>query len=136
MNDRETAPRWVVDGMNLIGSRPNRWWNDPDRAVRDMIDELSRFGDATGDEITVVFDRHPRDVEPGRHDGINVAFASRRGRNAADYEIEQIVTADDDASSLTVVTSDVRLADRVRSLGANVARTGAFRRRLERGIGQ
>ncbi len=26
--------RWLVDGMNVIGSRPNRWWNDPDRAMR------------------------------------------------------------------------------------------------------
>src|SRR6266511_5872003 len=85
------ARRWLIDGMNLIGSRPNRWWNDPDQAVRDLIEELARFGSETGDEVTVVFDRRPRDVEPGRREDVDVAFASRRGRNAADYEIVQLV---------------------------------------------
>src|SRR5712691_11447969 len=88
--------RWLVDGMNLIGSRPDRWWNDPDLAVRNMIDELARFGAATGDEVAVVFDRHPRDVSPGRHGSVEVSFASRRGRNAADHDIAELVRADED----------------------------------------
>jgi predicted RNA-binding protein with PIN domain len=117
--------------MNLIGSRPNGWWNDPDRAVRELIDELSRFGSASGDDLTVVFDRRPRDVQPGRREAVMVAFASGRGRNAADYEIEQMVAADDDPRSLTVVTSDRPLAERVRKLGTSVVGSGTFRRRLD-----
>ena len=117
--------------MNLIGSRPDGWWNDPDRAVRGLIDELIRFGSLTGDELTVVFDRHPRDVQAGRRDGLFVTFASRRGRNAADYEIEQMVEADGDTGSLTVVTSDRPLVERVRELGASVVGSGTFRRRLD-----
>jgi predicted RNA-binding protein with PIN domain len=123
--------RWLIDGMNLIGSRPDRWWNDPDRAIRDLIDELIRFGSETGDDLTVVFDRHPRDVLPGRRDGLGVAFASRRGRNAADHDIEQIVATDDDPASLKVVTSDRALAERIRELGASVVGSGTFRRRLD-----
>ena len=61
------AMRWLVDGMNLIGSRPDRWWNDPDGAVRRLIGELDRFAAATGEEVTVVFDRRPPDLQPGRH---------------------------------------------------------------------
>ncbi|SRR6266540_6040559 len=125
------ARRWLIDGMNLIGSRPNRWWNDPDQAVRDLIEELARFGSETGDEVTVVFDRRPRDVEPGRREDVDVAFASRRGRNAADYEIVQLVSEEDEPASLTVVTSDARLAERVQELGAAVVGSGTFRRRLD-----
>ncbi|HZD78479.1 MAG TPA: NYN domain-containing protein [Actinomycetota bacterium] len=116
--------------MNLIGSRADRWWNDPDRAVRDLIEELGRFSSAE-EEITVVFDRRPADLQSGRRAGVEVAFASRRGRNAADREIVELVAADADPASLTVVTSDRRLGERVRELGARVTGSGAFRRRLD-----
>jgi predicted RNA-binding protein with PIN domain len=124
-------PRWLVDGMNLIGSRPDRWWNDPDRAVRRLIGELDRFAAATGDDLTVVFDRRPPDVPAGRHGAAEVAFASRRGRNAADDEIVRMVAEDQAPASLTVVTSDRRLAERARELGAAVAPTSRFRRRID-----
>lgn len=124
-------PRWLVDGMNLIGSRPDRWWNDPDRAVRRLIDELDRFAAATGDEVTVVFDRRPADVPPGRHGAVEVAFASRRGRNAADHDIVAMVADDPDPAGTRVVTSDRRLAERVRGLGATVEGSGRFRKRID-----
>src|SRR6266571_950443 len=34
--------RWLIDGMNVIGSRPDGWWNDPDRAVRRLMEERVR----------------------------------------------------------------------------------------------
>jgi predicted RNA-binding protein with PIN domain len=129
--DRRDRPvTWLVDGMNVIGSRPDRWWNDPDRAVRRLIDELDRYALETGDDVTVVFDRRPRDVSPGAHGAITVAFASRRGRNAADHEIMQMVADEEAPASLTVVTSDRQLADHVKQRGARVVSSGSFRRRL------
>jgi predicted RNA-binding protein with PIN domain len=127
-------PRWLVDGMNLIGSRPDRWWNDPDRAVRRLIDELDRYAAATGDQVTVVFDRRPPDLSPGRHGAVEVAFASRRGRNAADDEIVAMVGGDPEPGSRQVVTSDRRLAERARDLGALVEPTSRFRRRLDQAL--
>jgi predicted RNA-binding protein with PIN domain len=124
--------RLIVDGMNVIGSRPDRWWNDPDAAVRRMITELDRYGEAAGRSVTVVFDRHPRDVAPGRHGSIDVAFATRHGRNAADHDIVQLVAGDADPESLTVVTSDADLARRVREHGASVRSSGSFRTELDR----
>jgi len=126
------ARRLIVDGMNVIGSRPDRWWNDPDKAMRGLVEELDRFAARSGDEVVAVFDRRPPDLSPGRHGAIEVAFASRRGRNAADHEIVQIVRADPDPGSLTVVTSDARLAERVGALGARILPAGSFRRRLDR----
>jgi predicted RNA-binding protein with PIN domain len=123
--------RWLVDGMNLIGSRPDRWWNDRDGAVRRLVGELDRFAAATGDHVTVVFDHRPPDLAAGRHGAVEVAFASRRGRNAADDEIVGMVAGDPDPASARVVTSDRRLAERVRDMGAPVEGSGRFRRRID-----
>ena len=124
--------RWLVDGMNLIGSRPDRWWNDPDRAVRRLIGELDRFAGATGDAVTGVSARRPPAGAPGRHGAVGVACASRRGRNAADDEIVTMVAGDPDPAADRVVTSDRRLAERVRDLGAGVEPSSRFRRRVDR----
>jgi predicted RNA-binding protein with PIN domain len=123
--------RWLVDGMNLIGSRPDRWWNDPDRAVRRLIDELDRYATATGEEVTVVFDRRPPDLQGGQHGAVTVVFASRRGRNAADDEIVIMLADRPGPDPPRVVTSDRRLVERVTELGAGVVSTSAFRRRLD-----
>ena len=123
--------RLLVDGMNVIGTRPDRWWNDPDRAVRRFIDELDRYASRAKRDINVVFDRRPPDVEPGQHGAITVAFASWRGRDAADHEIVEMVAADQEPESVTVVTSDARLAERVRALGARVQSSGSFLRTIQ-----
>jgi predicted RNA-binding protein with PIN domain len=117
--------------MNVIGSRPDRWWNDPDAAVRRLIDQLDRYASQRNEDVTVVFDRRPPDVSPGRHGAVKVAFASRRGANAADHDIVRMVAKDPAPESITVVTSDARLAERVRELGARVRSSGAFRRTLD-----
>src|SRR2546422_7840651 len=127
----DSGYRWLIDGMNLIGSRPDRWWNDPDRAVRRLIEQLDAYASVSGDDVTVVFDRRPRDVQPGLHGRAMVAFATRRGRNAADHEIVQMVAQDSAPQALQVVTSDRRLAERVRELCASVTPSTSFRRRLD-----
>lgn len=117
--------------MNVIGSRPDRWWNDPDRAVRRFIDELVEYAQATGDEVVVVFDRRPPDLAPGTRGPVEVMFASRTGRNAADHDIAEFVAQNESPETITVVTSDRALADRVKQRGARVAAAGSFRRRMD-----
>ncbi len=114
-----------------MGSRPDGWWNNPDKATRRWIEELDAYARATGEDVTVVFDRSLPDVAPGRHGAIELRYASRHGPNAADDQIVRIVGADQDPATLRVVTSDRRLAERVRELGAPVTGTGSFRRRLD-----
>ena len=121
----------MVDGMNVIGSRPDRWWNDPDRAVRRFIDELVDYAEATGEEVVVVFDRRPPDLTEGPRGPIEVMFASRTGRNAADHDIVEFVAEAEAPETITVVTSDRALVDRVKQRGAKVASAGSFRRRLD-----
>jgi predicted RNA-binding protein with PIN domain len=124
--------RWLIDGMNLIGSRPDRWWNDPDRAMRGMAETLDEYARRTGDEVTVVFDRQPAALEPPW--AVRVVVARWKGRNAADQEIEIMVGNDDDPRTLLVVTSDRRLAEKVRSLGATTVSSGSFRRSLDEAL--
>jgi predicted RNA-binding protein with PIN domain len=118
--------RWIVDGMNVIGSRPDGWWRDRAGAMRALAEELARWSE--GRELTVVFDGRPFGLEA---DAVNVIFASRRGPNAADDDIVRIVEADEDPGGLCIVTSDQELAGRVRELGAEVVSAGAFRALLD-----
>jgi predicted RNA-binding protein with PIN domain len=120
--------RWIVDGMNVIGSRPTGWWRDRPRAMRELVDELGSFAAAGGDEVTVVFDGEPFELDAP--EGVGVLFATRRGRDAADDDIAALVERDDDPGALSVVTSDGDLARRVRDAGAAVLGAGEFRRRL------
>jgi predicted RNA-binding protein with PIN domain len=116
--------RWLVDGMNVIGSRPTGWWRDRRRAMRELVEELDRLGEP----VTVVFDGRPFELE-GR-EWVEVLFASRQGRNAADEDIAALAAAEP-GEELRVVTSDGELAERVRRSGAEVVGSGAFRRRLD-----
>lgn len=129
------ATRWLVDASNVIGCRPDGWWNDPQKADRRFLDELSAYADQTGEDVTVIFDRRPPEVAPGRQGGVTVGFASHRGPNAADDEIVKLVAADDDRSHFRVVTSDRRLRERVQELGAPVNGAMNFRRRLDQVLG-
>ena len=120
--------RLIVDGMNVIGTRPDGWWRDRDAAMARLVDELERYAAATGDDITVVFERPPR--PPLLSTVIEIAHARKRGPDAADFEIARIVAEDSAPETIQVVTSDHWLADRVSAAGASVFPSGAFRNRL------
>ena len=125
--------RWLIDGMNVIGSRPDGWWRDLDAAVLRLARELAAWQAAGGDAVTVVFDgRPPPDLDDLDLGGLEAAFAGR-GR-AADDEIVRRVGIDPDPRSVRVVTSDRPLAQRVRAAGAGaVIGSGRFRRLLDGG---
>jgi predicted RNA-binding protein with PIN domain len=122
--------RTIVDGMNVIGSRPDGWWRDRDGAVRRLVEELQTrgaAGDGNGDRYAVVFDGRPLpDLPEGVHGGVLVAYARRGGANAADDRIVEEVEHDRDPTTLTVVTSDATLRARVESLGATVIGAGQW----------
>jgi predicted RNA-binding protein with PIN domain len=121
--------RRIVDGMNVIGSRPTGWWRDRPGAMRSLVEELEAFARRTGDPVTVVFDGKPFELEGG--EGVTVLFASRRGPNAADDDIAALAERDEEPASLSVATSDADLARRVRAAGATVVGAGEFRRMLD-----
>jgi predicted RNA-binding protein with PIN domain len=119
--------RWLVDGMNVIGSRPDGWWNDRRGAMVRLAQLLSDYASSSGEEVTVVFDGEPFDLSAE----VEVVFAAG-GPDAADGEIVRLVSLMARPESATVVSSDRRLAERIHALGAEVMGANTFRRRLER----
>lgn len=118
-----------MDGMNVIGTRPDGWWRDRDAAMARLVDQLERFSAATGDDVTVVFERPPR--PPLRSTVIEITHAPKLGPDAADYEIIRILKAHASPKSVHVVTSDNWLADAARATGATIEPSEGFRTRLE-----
>jgi predicted RNA-binding protein with PIN domain len=118
--------RLIVDGNNVIGSRPDGWWRDRAGATRALIERLGAWAD---EDVIVVFDgRQPSGLPESPR--VDVRFAERGGPNAADDVIAALVAADPDPGSLRVVTSDAALARRVREHGAEVLGARGFRNAL------
>jgi predicted RNA-binding protein with PIN domain len=126
------VPGLLVDGMNVIGSRPDGWWRDRDGAIRRLLARLQALAAATGDEITLVLDGGPLpDLPEGGHDGVEVRYARRPGRNAGDDRIVELLERAPDPAGLRVVTSDRALRERAAALGAHIEGAGALLARLD-----
>jgi predicted RNA-binding protein with PIN domain len=117
--------RWIVDGMNVIGSRPDGWWKDRGRAMVALVESLDRWASTEGGEVTVVFERPPKTAIGSS--AVTVAYAPKAAANSADDEIVRMVGADRRPHEIRVVTSDKGLIDRVASLGASVYPSASFR---------
>jgi predicted RNA-binding protein with PIN domain len=120
----------LVDGNNVIGSVPDGWWRDRPGAVRRLVARLQRFVAEDGRALHVVFDVGQPDLPEGDHDGVFVHYATRKGRDAADDRILELLDAGF-ADEVEVVTSDRGLADGSRLRGASVTGAGSFLERLE-----
>lgn len=127
--------RLLIDGMNVIGSRPDGWWRDRDGAALRLAERLQRLAGSSGDdgdEVTLVLDGRPIEGMPeGAHDGIEVLYAERGGRDAADDRIVELVASDEHPELFHVITSDRELRRRVEALGATVAGARSLLDRLD-----
>ena len=121
--------RWLVDGMNVIGTRPDAWWKDRHGAMVRLVDLLERWVATSGEDVTVVFEQPP--TPPISSTVIEVAHAPRPRRDSGDDEIVRRLRADPEPGQVRVVTSDRWLADRARVAGATVEPAESFRARLE-----
>jgi predicted RNA-binding protein with PIN domain len=121
--------RWLIDGMNVIGTRPDAWWKDRHGAMVRLVDLLERWVAASGEDVVVVFEQPLS--PPISSTVIEVAHAPRPRPDSADDEIVRRLAADPEPGEVRVVTSDRWLADRVRAAGATVEPAKSFRARLE-----
>lgn len=133
----------IVDGANVVGSRPDGWWRDRrgaaerlrDRlaqlAARGIADEVAGVGAGPGwlwwPRIVLVVEGQARGVEPVA--GVEIATAQADGDT-------YIVAVTAEARSrpqdhVVVVTADRELRSRVGDLGASVLGPGALLRELE-----
>lgn len=122
----------LIDAMNVLGSRPDGWWRDRDGALVRLVGQLERWAAERDDEVIVVADGYAVDGLPaGRHGALELVYAGRRDRDAADdvlvARVAELAAAG--PTTVTVVTADRGLRARVEPLGALVE---GPRRLLER----
>ena len=116
--------RWLIDGNNVFGSRPDGWWNDRTAAMERFTQRVAEWCRTHADQVTVVFDQPvPESVLELAGGNLRVVAAQRRGRDAADDEIARLADlAAECGDELTVVTSDrglrARLPVDVTAIGA------------------
>ncbi|MBI3224921.1 MAG: NYN domain-containing protein [Mycolicibacterium cosmeticum] len=120
--------RWIVDAMNVIGSRPDGWWMDRHGAMVALVEKLESWA-SDGRRVTVVLERPPS--PPIRSAVIEIAHAPAAAPNSADDEIIRLLHADPRPDEITVVTSDGALTERVRAAGAQVYPASRFRDLLD-----
>lgn len=121
--------RWLIDGMNVIGTRPDAWWRDRDGAMLALVKLLEQWAASDGEDVTVVFERPPS--PPIRSTVIEVTHAPRPRPNAADHEIIRRLATEPNPAAVRVVTSDRWLSERAYAAGATVEGSARFRLRLE-----
>ncbi|HEX8502564.1 MAG TPA: NYN domain-containing protein [Pyrinomonadaceae bacterium] len=121
---------YLVDGNNVMGQRVG-WHRDKPGARRRLLGELARFARGAGVTVEAVFDGAPDEFFPdgSYFMGVRVFYAARG--SDADARIKGLVEASRERRTLKVVTSDRALADYVRRCGAQVVRSGEFRKRLD-----
>jgi predicted RNA-binding protein with PIN domain len=122
--------RWIVDAMNVIGTRPDGWWKDRRAAMVRLVERIERWAADGGHDVTVVFEKPVS--PPIRSSIVTIGHAPKAAPNSADDEIVRLVLAagllaDDDRPGIAVVTSDSALAERVRDAGATVVAAAGFR---------
>ena len=142
------APRsLVVDGANVVGSRPDGWWRDRPGAARRLGERLSAWAAEAGvaeagvaeagvaeagaaDEVVLVLEGKARSGLPvGTGSGVRVVHAAGEGD---DEIVAQTAAA---PGPVTVVTADRGLRSRVERLGAQTVGPSWLWDRLDAGGG-
>lgn len=105
----------VVDGANVVGSRPDGWWRDRAAAARRLHGELA-VADTSYDVVVLVLEGGAKaGVAAGRDAHLRTVHAARDGDATIVAQVRQAVEAGD---RVTVITADRMLQARVSGLGA------------------
>ncbi len=120
----------IVDGNNVMGALADGWWRDRPAAVRRLLSRVQHYAGVLDEDVVLVLDVPQADLPEGDNDGVTVRYATRRGRDAADDRIRELLD-ELDAECALVVTSDRALATDVRAAGAAVIGARTFLDRLD-----
>ena len=111
----------VVDGANVVGSRPDGWWKDRPAAAARLHASLVG-APALASRVILVLEGRARSGVPAAATGaVEVVHAPGGGDDTIVEETRRAMAAGD---AVAVVTADRELAGRVQRLGAIVFRPG------------
>ena len=119
-----------VDGNNVMGSRPDRWWRDRAEAARRLVAEIIPLTLGHGGVWTIVFDGREPPAMPLPPERLTVIHTGHGRRNGADDRIVELVDALPDSAPSLVYTSDAKLRTRVEALGTQVVGSGTLLRQI------
>ncbi len=104
----------VVDGANVMGSRPDGWWRDRPGAARRLAEALEA-AQLPYDEVVLVLEGAARRGRPEGHgQGLRVEHADANGDDAIVDEVARQVP---NGAKVEVVTADRELRSRVAVAG-------------------
>ena len=115
--------------MNVIGSRPDGWWRDRERAIARLVGQVDRWAERGDERVTVMLEHEPREEVVAER--VEVAWAPDGGADAADREILRRLPDWLAEDEVVVVTSDRDLAAKARAAGAEVTPSRPFRAELD-----
>ncbi|MDQ4098863.1 MAG: NYN domain-containing protein [Actinomycetota bacterium] len=124
-----TGPGLIVDGNNVIGTTADGWWRDRPAAARRLLSRLQCYVETTAVPVVLVLDVPQPDLPGGFHGGVEVDYATRRGRNAGDDRILELLSQAE-GGGVEVVTSDRALAGAAAERGAAVLGARTFLDRI------
>ncbi len=105
----------VVDGANVVGSRPDGWWKDRAAAARRLHDQLL-VADTAYERVVLVLEGG---ATPGVPAGTDAHVRTVHARGSGDDTIvDQVAAAREGGARVAVVTADRALQARVQHLGA------------------
>jgi 8-oxo-dGTP diphosphatase len=120
----------IVDGANVVGSRPDGWWRDRAGAAARLRDRLAAAVERgvfpAAVEVVLVVEGKARGIEKSNR--LRVLAASGSGDDSIVGVAREARAAADPA---TVVTADRGLRERVVAEGASVVGPGTLYRWLE-----
>lgn len=109
----------IVDGANVVGSRPDGWWRDRAGAARRLHDQLSATEVVGQDEVVLVLEGEARrGHRPGQQGHVRTVHAAGSGDEAV-VDVVKSQIAVGDGRGVTVVTADLALRARVQVAGAS-----------------
>jgi hypothetical protein len=105
----------VVDGANVVGSRPDGWWKDRPGAARRLHEQLVT-ADLPHDVVVLVLEGAAKAGVPAGRDG---HLLTVHARGSGDDEIvSQAAAAGQRGDVVTLISADRMLQSRVAAVGA------------------
>jgi predicted RNA-binding protein with PIN domain len=106
----------VVDGANVVGSRPTGWWRNRAGAAERLHQAIAR-ADLGYDVVVLVLEGQAKRGQPAGEEGaIHTVHAPGSGD---DEIVEQVCRLSTHADDVVVVTADRVLRERVAAAGAS-----------------
>jgi 8-oxo-dGTP diphosphatase len=125
----------VVDGANVVGSRPDGWWRDRHGAaerLRDQLVKLAEAGVPDPDDPTITWWPRIILVVEGKAKHVTAAAGVEVVPADTDGDSKIVEVVGQQKAKVLVATADRELKRRVEALGASILGPGTLRTRLDK----